>query len=119
MTNPKGTKEESRAVTWFRENGWPFARRLVKAGARDEGDISLGDGYPVTIESKAVKALDLAGWMKELEAEVANGGNEWGFVIVKKRGTQDAGEYYCVLPLKYVNMLLHQLYVRRVIRRRR
>ena len=43
-------------------------------GAKDEGDIALGDGIPVAIESKAVKAMNLAGWMQEIEAEVANSG---------------------------------------------
>jgi len=125
LTNPKGTREESRLVLWFHSNGWPFARRLRAKGAKDEGDLALGDGIPVAIESKAVVRLDLAGWMREIEAEVEHSKAEWGFVIVKKRGTQDAGEYYAVLPLKYLNKILIKLYSstngkdhRRLIRRR-
>jgi hypothetical protein len=113
VTNPKGTKEESRVVAWLHDNGWPFARRIRSKGAMDEGDIALGDGIPVAIESKATRRTDLAGWMREIEAEVNNSGAEWGFVVVKKRGTQDAGEYYAVLPMKYLNEVMRTLYGRK------
>lgn len=79
-------------------------------GRRDEGDVDLGDGYPVCLESKAVRALDLAGWMRELEAEVANSRAHTGAVIIKKRGTTDPGEYYVLMPVKYYNDLLLKVY---------
>jgi hypothetical protein len=122
VTNPKGTREETRVTLWLRDHGWPYAKRKPKAGRRDEGDITLGDGVPLAIESKAVKGWNPAGWMKELEEEVANSRSKWGFVVVKKRGTTDAGEYYVVLPLKYLNPLLLKLYklpqAKRMIARR-
>jgi hypothetical protein len=102
----KGTAQESALVMWFRGHGWPHAKRRTMKGARDEGDLDLGDGYPITIESKAVKTWTPAGWMKELEAEVENARAVTGAVIVKKRGTTDCGEYYVVMPLKYYNDLL-------------
>ena len=123
MSNPskqKGTKGETAVVRWLREHGWPHARRIALKGARDEGDLTLGDGIPVAIESKAVKRWDPAGWMKEIEAEVTNSGAEVGFVVVKKRGTTDPGEFYVVVPLKWLNHLLIKVYRAhpRVIRRR-
>lgn len=111
----KGTKTESALVNWLKEHGWPYARRLALKGVRDEGDVTLGDGIPVAIESKAVARLNLAGWMKEIEAEVENSGAEWGFVVVKKRGTQDPGEYYAVLPVKYLNEVMVKLYGDRLL----
>jgi hypothetical protein len=120
MTNPRGTREESRAVLWLRANGWPYARRIRQTGARDEGDISLGDGIGVAVESKAERRIDLSGYMRELGVEMDNKQVELGFVIVKKRGTTDAGEYYAVLPLRVLNkLLLRALRPRRIIPPRR
>lgn len=106
----KGTAQETALTLWFRIHGWPFAKRRTLRGARDEGDLDLGDGIEVALESKAVRAWDPAGWMKELEAEVGNSRAKTGAVIVKKRGTTDCGEYYVVLPLKYYNDLLLRIF---------
>jgi hypothetical protein len=100
MTNPKGTVLETATVNWLREHGWVHARRIVKEGIRDKGDVTLGDGIPVTIEAKNTKAIDLAGGQKELAVEMENNGHHFGFVIHKKRGTTDVGEYYAVLPVR-------------------
>ena len=83
----------------LKEHGWPWARRLVRAGARDEGDVTLGDGIPVTIECKNEKAIKLSEAQRELKVEMANAGNKWGFAVHKKRGTTNVGEYYAVLPV--------------------
>lgn len=108
MTNPKGTQLETAAVRWFRDHGWCNARRIVKEGVRDKGDVTLGDGIPVTIEAKNTKAINLAGGQKELKAEMANADHPWGFTIHKKRGTTDVGEYYAVLPVAVLNAILRQ-----------
>jgi hypothetical protein len=107
VTNPKGTKLETATVNWLRAHGWTFARRIVKEGSRDKGDVILGDGIPVTIEAKNTKAINLAGGQKELAVEMENAGNRWGFTIHKKRGTTDVGKYYAVLPVEVLNDILH------------
>lgn len=99
MTNQKGTKLETDAVNWLRSHGWTWARRLVKEGNRDKGDVTLGDGFPVTIECKNEKSMNISGAQKELKVEMANAGNKWGFAVHKKRGTTNVGEYYAVLPV--------------------
>jgi hypothetical protein len=99
LTNPKGTQLETAVVRWLRDNGWVHARRIVKEGSLDKGDVTLGDGIPVTIEAKNTKSIDLAGAQKELKVEMANAGHHFGFVVHKKRGTTDVGEYYAVLPV--------------------
>ena len=86
-------------MRWLREHAWPFARRVVKEGSSDKGDLTLGDGIPVTIEAKNTKKIDLAGGQRELADEMANNGHKWGFTVHKKRGTTDVGQYYAVLPV--------------------
>jgi len=108
MTNQKGTQLETAVVRYFREHGWCNARRIVKEGVRDKGDVTLGDGIPVTIEAKNTRAIDLAGGQRELAIEMENAGHPWGFTIHKKRGTTDVGEYYAVLPVAVLNAILRQ-----------
>jgi hypothetical protein len=106
LTNPKGTKLETASVGWLGAHGWPFARRLVKEGQRDKGDVTLGDGIPVTIECKNEKSIDLAGTQRELKAEMKNAGHRWGFAIHKRRGTTNVGDYYAVLPVAVLMEIL-------------
>jgi hypothetical protein len=106
VTNSKGTFLETASVNWLREHGWPWARRIVKEGAKDKGDVTLGDGIPVTIECKNEKSLNIAGGQKELAVEMANNGHKWGFALHKKRGTTDVGKYYAVLPVEVLMDIL-------------
>jgi len=106
LTNPKGTKLETASVNWLRAHGWPWARRLVKEGSRDKGDVSLGDGIPVTIECKDRKGFQLPQAQRELKAEMEAAGNKWGFALHKKRGTTNVGEYYAVLPVALLMEIL-------------
>jgi hypothetical protein len=106
ITNPKGTKLETDTVNWLRTHGWTWARRLVKEGNRDKGDVTLGDGFPVTIECKNEKSMNISGAQKELKVEMANAGHKWGFAVHKKRGTTNVGEYYAVLPVEVLMDIL-------------
>jgi hypothetical protein len=110
-----GTAHESAIVTWLRENGWPHADRRVKKGSKDEGDIRLADGVPVTIEAKTYKAktsdpLHLAQWLRELADEIENSGSETGAVFAKRRGTTDVGEYFAILTVRQYMDLITRLY---------
>jgi hypothetical protein len=106
VTNSKGTFLETASVNWLRSHGWQWARRIVKEGAKDKGDVTLGDGIPVTIECKNEKSLNIAGGQKELAVEMANNGHKWGFALHKKRGTTDVGKYYAVLPVEVLMDIL-------------
>ena len=108
ITNPKGTKLETATVNWLKAHGWQWARRLAKEGAKDRGDVTLGDGIPVTVECKDRKGFDMAQTQRELKAEMENAGTKWGFAIHKKRGTTDVGEYYAVLPVALMMEILEQ-----------
>jgi hypothetical protein len=114
-----GTFHETHTTVWLKQNGWPYARRIVMKGQRDEGDIDLGNGIPVVIEAKAEKAITLADYIKELDAEIVNANAETGFVIIKKRGTTDVSRYYALTTVGHANALLRQVYKvqkRRLIR---
>lgn len=106
----KGTAHETNVVNWLRNHGWRHARRHPPKGLRDEGDIALEDGVPVTIEAKNRKAIDLAAFLHELEAEIVNGDAETGCVVVKRRGTTDPGQFYAVTTFAMWNDLIRQVY---------
>jgi hypothetical protein len=46
--------------------------------------------------------------MCELSNEMENRGDDVGFVVAKKRGTTDVGDYYCIMPMKVVILLLRR-----------
>lgn len=92
-------------VNYLKANGFPHASRIGSInGTNDKGDIT-GCG-PMVFEVKNHKALDLAGWLKELEVEMANAGVDMGTVVAKKRGTTDPGDWYAILPFSVLVNLL-------------
>ena len=83
MTNPAGTRFESRLVKYLNERGFPLVERRVRSGAKDKGDISgLMD---TVIECKAVKRIALAEWMDEAIAERDNAHAALTFVIFPRK----------------------------------
>lgn len=102
----KGTAAETAVVRYLKDHGFPHAERRALHGTADKGDIT-GCG-PVVFEVKNHKTLDLAGWLKELEDEMANANVAHGAVIAKKRGTTDPGEWYAVMPVRLLVELLHE-----------
>ena len=100
MTSPqarKGGQFERDVVSFLKANGFPHAERSYGAGRPDDvGDV---DGIVSwTLELKNHKSLDLAGWMREANAERVNGRQRFAAVIAKRRGkpTSDA---YVVMSL--------------------
>jgi Holliday junction resolvase len=101
LSNPakiKGSKAEREVVNWLKENGYPYADRRVAGATLDKGDISGVLG--VTIEIKDHKKMDIAGWVKELEIEMANDKGWTGAVVHKRKGKADVGEWYATMPVK-------------------
>lgn len=109
-----GTSHETAIKEWLRKNGWPYAERKTLAGAADEGDIRLSERVPFVIEAKTAKSTTdraaIGSFVKELEAEVVNSGSESGAVILKKRGTTDVGQYYAIMPVHMLNVILSKAY---------
>jgi hypothetical protein len=109
-----GTKLETEIVVWLKAHGWLYAHRRTQKGSPDEGDVCLSERIPFTIEAKNSKrSTDRAAigtWLRELESEVTNVGDDAGAVIHKRRGTTDVGEYIAMMPVKYLNYLLERAY---------
>lgn len=102
----KGTAAETAVVKYLKENGFPYAERRALHGTLDKGDIT-GCG-PIVFEVKNHKAMDLAGWVAELKAEIANAEAMTGAVVAKKRGTTFPGDWYAIMPFGLLVKLLKE-----------
>lgn len=104
----KGSAYERLIVGYLRTQGYDVDR--TRAGWTDDrGDVH-GMEHPVlgpfTFECKNHKAMDLAGWLAELDREVAANGGGLGAVIHKKRGDASGENQYATLPLWMLVQLL-------------
>ncbi len=88
----KGSAFERDIVRFLVEHGFPDAERAYGAGRpEDIGDIV---GIPgITVECKAAKSIDLAGFVDEAERERLNARQAYGVVIVKRRGKPTSAAY--------------------------
>ena len=113
MPNPqkqKGSQFERDIVGHLNDQGYNCER--TRAGWKDDrGDIH-GISHPIlgnfTIECKNQKSMDLAGWVKELEAERAANGGGLGAVVHKKRNVAAVEEQYATFPLWMLVQLLKE-----------
>jgi hypothetical protein len=83
MSNPrkaKGSKAEADVVKWLKK-WFPYAERRIAGSQLDKGDIAGVNG--VVIEVKNHYRLDLSAW-----------------VIHKRIGKGDVGEWYATMPAK-------------------
>lgn len=92
----KGTAFETAVVNYLRAEGHAAAERRALNGRLDRGDIAGIAGW--TLECKAERTIDLAGYMGEAKAEAVNAGTELYAAVVKRRGKQ-TGDAYVVMPL--------------------
>ena len=110
MTSPqkrKGSAAELAVAKWLRKLGWIHAERSRAGFQDDRGDI---DGMPgVCIEVKNEKKIDIPGYLRELEVEIANAQAWTGTVIVKRRGSMNVDDWYAVMPAKIWGELMVML----------
>ena len=110
MTSPqkrKGSAAELAVAKWLRKLGWIHAERSRAGFQDDRGDI---DGMPgVCIEVKNEKKIDLPGYLRELEVEIAHAKAWTGTVIVKRRGSMNVDDWYAVMPAKIWGELMVML----------
>ena len=110
MTSPqkrKGSAAELAVAKWLPKLGWIHAERSRAGWTDDRGDI---DGMPgVCIEVKNEKKIDLPGYLRELEVEIANAQAWTGTVIVKRRGSMNVDDWYAVMPAKIWGELMVML----------
>lgn len=100
----RGTRWESAIVAYLRDNGWRYADRLPLSGARDRGDVTLGNGSPLVIEAKNAARIELAAWVDEANTEADNASEHraWeaehiGVVWVHRKGKADPADGYVVM----------------------
>jgi hypothetical protein len=99
----KGATTETLFVAWLRQ--WaPYVERRHLNGAHDRGDIA---GLPgVVIEVKSGARIDLAGWMTELEAEVANDLAGLGVLVIRPKGRPHPDDWWAVVSTSHLIDLL-------------
>ena len=100
----KGSAFEREVVAYLRDNGFPYCERHYGAGRPDDvGDI---DGIPGwTVEVKAHKTMDLAGWIDEAEAERQHGRQRFAAVVAKRRNRPTADAYVVMSLSTFAELL--------------
>jgi hypothetical protein len=96
MVNPskrKGTDAEVAVRDYLRASGWLHCERLALGGNLDRGDLT-GIDPRVVVEVKACKAMDLGGWINEVDVEVVNAGADIGLVWHKRRGKANPSQWF-------------------------
>jgi len=93
----RGSAFERDVAQFLRDNDHRYVERAYGAGRPDDaGDL---DGLPRwTVEVKACRALDLAGWVDEARREQHNAGSAYAAVVAKRRG-KAVEHAYVVLTL--------------------
>lgn len=106
----KGTGWESAVVAYLKESGVIHAERRTLNGAKDRGDIA---GIPgVVIECKNEKAINLASYVDEAEAERRNDGAAIAAAWIKRRGKASPGDGYVTLTgERFVRLLADAGYI--------
>tara|TARA_Y100000401_G_scaffold62156_1_gene49358 strand:- start:3147 stop:3485 length:339 start_codon:yes stop_codon:yes gene_type:complete len=102
MTNrakQKGTQFETAVARFLSEETGAWVERRALSGTADKGDL-IGDGALADwcLEVKNHKAIDLASFVDQAEAEARNAGSKWFAAIVKRRN-KNVKESYVVMPL--------------------
>lgn len=81
----------------------PCAR--IPAGKSDDlGDLWVG--APVAIQCKNRAQLSLGAWLTETMQQAANAKAEFGFLVVKRRGSTAAGDQFAVTNVETLRRLL-------------
>lgn len=88
----KGARAELAVVHALRRAGWSAETTRAAAGTQRGDDIRTD--APVSIEVKDRTALDLAGWLRQAEA---NSGDRPAVVWHKRRGSADAEDWYVTM----------------------
>ena len=100
----KGTQHETATVRYLQTHGFEKAERRALAGGKDLADVV---NIPsCVIECKNAKAITLAAWADETEAERINAGERFGILVIKRRN-KGIDKAYAVVPLSQMVELLN------------
>lgn len=97
----KGSSFERLTADYLASNGFPFADRRVKSGAKDKGDIGgvHVNGERLVIECKNTSKISLGTWAAEAEVERVNDGALAGMILHKRHGKGKAGDQWVTMSL--------------------
>jgi len=98
----KGSSFERLIADYLKANGFPFADRRVKNGAKDRGDVGgvHVHGAPVVFEAKNTTRTSLGTWAAEAEQERVNDDALAGVIVHKRHGKGKAGDQWVTLTLR-------------------
>lgn len=97
----KGSTFERMIADYLKINGFPFADRRVKSGAKDKGDVG-GVGIHdqrLVLECKNTSKINLGTWAKEAEVERINDKALAGVIVHKRHGKGKAEDQWVTLTL--------------------
>lgn len=105
-----GSRFERVIADCLKANVSEFIDRKVRTGAKDTGDIAnvySNIGKKVTLELKDYGGqFHVAEWLREVETERGNAGDDCGVVIAKRRGVADPLDQVCFLTVRDLVVLL-------------
>ena len=101
----RGNEWERAIAAYLRDNGWQAITSRDANDGRQFGPDLITD-FPVSVEAKNRKQLDLAGW---IDQAVTDADGDVASVWVKRRGRGDVGEAYVVMRACDFVALVRQL----------
>jgi Holliday junction resolvase len=104
----KGSSMERLVADYFKDNGFPFADRRVKSGAKDKGDVGGVHVHDqrLAIEVKNTAKISLGTWAAEAEVERVNDEALAAVVVHKRHGTGKAGDQWVTMTLADLTAIL-------------
>jgi len=96
-----GSSMERLVADYFKVNGFPFADRRVKTGAKDCGDVGGVHVHDrrLAIEVKNTAKISLGTWAAEAEVERINDQALAGLIVHKRHGKGKAADQWVTLTL--------------------
>ena len=107
MANPnkrKGDRAEAKARDWYRANGHHGTERTRAGYTRDAGDLHLGPGAIAQV--KDVARPWWSEWLRQLADQKAEARADAAWLVVKRRGVGDPGQWLAVMTVEEHNRLL-------------
>jgi hypothetical protein len=104
----KGSSFERLVADFLKANGFPFADRRVKSGAKDKGDIG-GVGIEagrLVLECKNTSKISLGTWAAEAEVERLNDKALAGVIVHKRHGKGKAEDQWVTMTLADLTAIL-------------
>jgi len=104
----KGSTFERMIADYLKSQGFPFADRRVKSGAKYRGDIG-GIGIHeqrLVLEAKNTARINLGVWASEVEVERVNDSALAGVILHKRHGKGKAEDQWVTMTLRDFTAIL-------------